>query len=83
MLVQPETVPTEGSDEFVCPTRLTQLVAQYGLGETKAFADHHAEQANLENRYLLELLRRGKPLAVEKRCLEGIEFLRRGNQEAD
>jgi hypothetical protein len=25
MLVQPETVPTEGSDEFVCPTPFTSL----------------------------------------------------------
>jgi hypothetical protein len=29
MLVQPETVPTEGSDEFVCPTTSYQHVRRY------------------------------------------------------
>jgi hypothetical protein len=41
MLVQPETVPTEGSDEFVCPTgsspprpTITSVTRTGGLGRT-------------------------------------------------
>jgi hypothetical protein len=33
MLVQPETVPTEGSDEFVCPTA-DELALNYGWVST-------------------------------------------------
>jgi hypothetical protein len=38
MLVQPETVPTEGSDEFVCPTAFPASVL--GASEPELLAEH-------------------------------------------
>ena len=42
MLVQPETVPTEGSDEFVCPTARTPVTGLrwlYGLNSPLDYSD--------------------------------------------
>jgi hypothetical protein len=39
MLVQPETVPTEGSDEFVCPTGCCMNICTHqGLGRWTTWA---------------------------------------------
>jgi hypothetical protein len=38
MLVQPETVPTEGSDEFVCPTGICSLCSRSSCTTTTTIA---------------------------------------------